>query len=92
MWRVLGSTEMTAPKHFLELDQFDGATLRKQLALGMAFKTGASENPRPLEGKTMAMIFEKGVNTNARQLRCWHASVGRRDDRPRSYRYAARPR
>ena len=50
---------MTAPKHFLDLDQFDGETLRKQLALGMAFKTGASENPRPLEGKTMAMIFEK---------------------------------
>ena len=50
---------MTAPKHFLELDQFDGATLRKQLALGMAFKTGASENPHPLEGKTLAMIFEK---------------------------------
>ena len=50
---------MTAPKHFLDLDQFDGATLRKQLALGMAFKTGASENPRPLEGKTLAMIFEK---------------------------------
>ena len=50
---------MTAPKHFLDLDQFDGETLRKQLALGMAFKTGASEMPRPLEGKTMAMIFEK---------------------------------
>ncbi|MED5359498.1 MAG: ornithine carbamoyltransferase, partial [Pseudomonadota bacterium] len=25
----------------------------------MAFKTGTSENPRPLEGKTLAMIFEK---------------------------------
>ena len=50
---------MTAPKHFLDLDQFDGETLRKQLALGMAFKMGASETPRPLEGKTMAMIFEK---------------------------------
>ena len=50
---------MTAPKHFLDLDHFDGATLRKQLALGMAFKTGASENPHPLEGKTLAMIFEK---------------------------------
>ena len=42
---------MTALKHFLDLDQFDGETLRKQLALGMAFKTGALENPRPLEGK-----------------------------------------
>ena len=50
---------MTAPKHFLDLDQFDSTTLRKQLALGMAFKTGTSENPRPLEGKTLAMIFEK---------------------------------
>ena len=47
------------PKHFLDLDQFDEKTLREQLDLGVAFKTGAPENPRPLEGKCLAMIFEK---------------------------------
>lgn len=50
---------MVAPKHFLDLDQFDEKTLREQLDLGVAFKTGAPENPRPLEGKCLAMIFEK---------------------------------
>ena len=50
---------MAAPKHFLDLDQFDEKTLREQLDLGVAFKTGAAENPRPLEGKCLAMIFEK---------------------------------
>lgn len=50
---------MAAPKHFLDLDQFDEKTLREQLDLGFAFKTGAAENPRPLEGKCLAMIFEK---------------------------------
>ena len=47
------------PKHFLDLDQFDEKTLREQLDLGVAFKTGTSENQRPLEGKCLAMIFEK---------------------------------
>jgi ornithine carbamoyltransferase len=50
---------MAAPKHFLDLDQFDEKTLREQLDLGVVFKTGAAENPRPLEGKCLAMIFEK---------------------------------
>jgi ornithine carbamoyltransferase len=50
---------MAATKHFLDLDQFDKKTLREQLDLGVAFKTGAAENPRPLEGKCLAMIFEK---------------------------------
>ena len=54
-----GSTEMPAPKHFLDLNQFDRAVLRRQLDLGVAFKMGTAENPRPLVGKTLAMIFEK---------------------------------
>ena len=54
-----GSSEMPGHKHFLDLSQFDHATLRKQLDLGVAFKRGTVENPRPLEGKTLAMIFEK---------------------------------
>ena len=43
-------------KHFLDLDQFDGETLRKQLALGMAFKSGASEICARSK-ENLAMIF-----------------------------------
>ncbi len=50
---------MNAPRHFLDLDRFDRATLRNILAKGVAFKAGRAENPRPLAGKTLAMIFEK---------------------------------
>ncbi|GAA0599663.1 ornithine carbamoyltransferase [Caenispirillum bisanense] len=52
---------MTAPKHFLDLDQFDTATLRAMLKLGSDFKRGAvpEERRRPLAGRTLAMIFEK---------------------------------
>lgn len=50
---------MPAPKHFLDIDQFDETTLREQLDLGVAYKAGTAEEPRPLEGKTLAMIFEK---------------------------------
>ena len=50
---------MPAPKHFLDIDQFDKKTLREQLDLGVAYKSGTAEEPRPLEGKTLAMIFEK---------------------------------
>ncbi len=50
-----------APKHFLDIDRFDTATLRRILTLGMAFKRRLPPNgdPRPLAGKTLAMIFEK---------------------------------
>ncbi|PPR59623.1 MAG: Ornithine carbamoyltransferase 1, phaseolotoxin-sensitive [Alphaproteobacteria bacterium MarineAlpha4_Bin2] len=50
---------MTAPKHFLDIDQFDENTLRKQIDLGVAYKAGAATEPKPLQGKTLAMIFEK---------------------------------
>jgi len=45
------------PRHFLDLDQFDGTELRGILDLGFAFKNGRRD--RPLAGKTLAMIFEK---------------------------------
>ena len=45
------------PRHFLDLDQFDGAELRHILDLGVAYKNGRRD--RPLAGKTLAMIFEK---------------------------------
>jgi ornithine carbamoyltransferase len=45
------------PRHFLDLDQFDSAELRRILDLGFSYKTGRRD--RPLAGKTLAMIFEK---------------------------------
>ena len=45
------------PRHFLDLDQFDSAALRRILDLGFAYKSGRRDTPRA--GKTLAMIFEK---------------------------------
>src|SRR6267378_3207943 len=50
-------TSPEPPRHFLDLDQFDSAALRRILDLGFAYKNGRHD--RPLEGKTLAMIFEK---------------------------------
>ena len=49
---------MTSPRHFLDLDAFDTATLRQILDLGAAYKAGRGK-PAPLAGRIMAMIFEK---------------------------------
>ena len=52
---------MADPKHFLDLDRFDGETLKGIIGLGRAFKAG--EQPggaaQPLAGKALALIFEK---------------------------------
>jgi ornithine carbamoyltransferase len=45
------------PRHFLDIDQFDTAELRRMLDTGFAYKNGRHD--RPLAGKTLAMIFEK---------------------------------
>jgi len=50
---------MRSPKHFLDLDGLDKATLRQILDLATELKTGARQGERPLEGKTLAMLFEK---------------------------------
>lgn len=51
---------MTKPRHFLDLDQLDTATLRHILELGKDYKRGQhSPGPAPLAGRTLAMIFEK---------------------------------
>jgi ornithine carbamoyltransferase len=47
-----------SPRHFLELSDFDTATLRRMLDLGRAAKRGAVGG-RPLAGKHVALIFEK---------------------------------
>ena len=49
---------MTAPRHFLDLDAFDGETLRGILDSARAFKNGTGD-PAPLAGKTLVMIFDK---------------------------------
>jgi ornithine carbamoyltransferase len=51
----------TSPRHFLDLDRFDGATLRGMLETAAAFKRGDRPlgRDRPLAGKTLALIFEK---------------------------------
>lgn len=50
---------MSAPRHFLDLDQFDTATLRHMLDLGAAFKRRDPKAVSPWTGKTLVMIFEK---------------------------------
>ncbi|MTJ81137.1 MAG: ornithine carbamoyltransferase [Telmatospirillum sp.] len=51
---------MKTPRHFLDLDRFDTDTLRRILAFGRAYKAGtAVHGRRPLEGRLLAMIFEK---------------------------------
>ncbi len=49
------------PRHFLDLDRLDGATLRHILDRGRAFKEArvAAADARPLDGKSVALIFEK---------------------------------
>jgi ornithine carbamoyltransferase len=47
-----------APRHFLELSDFDGPTLRRMLDLAAQTKAGGVAD-KPLAGKTVALIFEK---------------------------------
>ena len=46
------------PRHFLDLDRFDEATLRHLLVLGEEFKREGGQGQTPLNGKTLAMVFE----------------------------------
>jgi ornithine carbamoyltransferase len=52
---------MSGPRHFLDVDELDGPTLRHILDLAVetkaAFKAGTAD--APMAGKTLAMIFEK---------------------------------
>lgn len=50
---------MSAPRHFLDIDQFDTKTLRHMLDLGAAFKRKDAKAVSPWPGKTLVMIFEK---------------------------------
>ena len=46
------------PRHFLDLKDFETATLRQMLDVSAQFKRGIP-NSRPLTGKTLALIFAK---------------------------------
>ena len=49
-----------APRHFLDLRDFDGDTLRHMLAASSMWKRGGpGPGLRPLAGRTLAMVFEK---------------------------------
>jgi ornithine carbamoyltransferase len=52
---------MTTPRHFLDLDRFSGEELHAILDIGKSLKQGEvlDGDPKPLAGKTLAMIFEK---------------------------------
>ncbi len=47
------------PRHFLDLCDFDTATLRQMLDVASGFKRAGGVTSRPLAGKTLALIFEK---------------------------------
>ena len=47
----------TAPRHFLDLRDFETGTLRRMLDLASSYKAGTAG--KPLAGKTVALIFEK---------------------------------
>lgn len=52
---------MTAPRHFINLDDFEADTLRGMLNLASELKAGLAKGERPLllKDKVLAMIFER---------------------------------
>jgi len=54
---VGGRPQAEPPRHFLDINQYETPSLRAMLDLGVAYKNGRSD--RPLDGKMLAMIFEK---------------------------------
>ncbi|MGH7082983.1 MAG: ornithine carbamoyltransferase [Acetobacteraceae bacterium] len=50
---------MPPPRHFLDLRDFDTATLRQIIEISGGFKQAGGVTSRPLAGRTLAMIFEK---------------------------------
>ena len=46
-------------RHFLDLHDFDSATLRQMLDIAVGFKQAGGITSRPLAGKTLALVFEK---------------------------------
>ena len=59
--RTADTSERTAapPRHFLDLRDHDGATLRQMLDVAAGFKRAGGVSSRPLAGRTLALIFDK---------------------------------
>ena len=53
------AVEEIGPRHFLDLRDFDTATLRQMLDVAAHYKKARGVPSRPLTGKTLALIFEK---------------------------------
>ena len=51
--------EALPPRHFLDLCDFEPATLRQILDVASGFKQAGRVSSRPLAGRTLAMIFER---------------------------------
>ena len=49
---------MVGVKHFLDLDAYGPDALRNIIDRGLAFKQGMG-NTKPLQGKSLVLIFEK---------------------------------
>jgi ornithine carbamoyltransferase len=49
----------SAPRHFLDIRDFDTPPLRHMLDIAAGFKNAGGPSSRPLAGKTIALIFEK---------------------------------
>ncbi len=48
-----------APRHFLDIKDFEPTVLRQMLDVARGFKQAGGPSARPLAGRTLAMIFEK---------------------------------
>ncbi len=58
----MGGGAPEAPRHFIDIRDHDGPALRGMLEAAAGYKRalkGGGPTPRPLAGKTLAMIFEK---------------------------------
>jgi ornithine carbamoyltransferase len=57
--RRSATSEGDGPRHFIDLRDFDTATLRQMLDVAAHYKKARGVPSRPLTGKTLALIFEK---------------------------------
>ena len=71
----------SAPRHFLELRDFDAATLRHMLDIASGFKAAAASPPGRCAGKTLALIFEKPSTRTRVSFEVADAPARRRRDR-----------
>jgi len=67
-------------RHFLDISELPPKELRNMLAASLALKAKlkAHEINKPLEGKTLAMIFERAVDPHQGVVRRRHAPARRR--------------